>query len=487
MAIRPKSDPVFDRTPPHDIDAERAALGAMLLEPEAIGTAVEILRENPAEVFYAPAHQHLYAGMLSLYRNNAGVDSTTLVHQLSRDGTIEDAGGASYVAELTSAVPTAANIEHYARIVLDTAVLRRAITVCTRVIGRAYEGREDVNALLDSAEADIFAIAEKRQLNPIQHVGALLQSAVTKIETIIKSQSGITGVATGFTKLDELLSGMQDSDMLILAARPSVGKTALALNMARHIAVENTKSVLIFSLEMAKEQLVQRMICMEGQIDSGKLRTGFLAKHVFPKLQSAAGKLNNAPIFIDDTPNISILELRSKARRHASQHDLDLIIIDYLQLMNAGARAENRQQEISEISRAVKGLARELQVPVLALSQLSREAEKDDSGIPKLSHLRESGAIEQDADVVLMLSRLPAEEGESMHQNKIRLDVAKQRNGPTGYLHLLFDKPMQRFRDLVEGGAAERFKEPPPGMGEYEPGNYDTRPVEGDEDDEVPF
>ncbi|MFO7976352.1 MAG: replicative DNA helicase [Candidatus Hydrogenedentota bacterium] len=486
MATRPKTDPVFDRTPPHDIDAERAVLGAMLLDPDAIGTAVELLRENPSEVFYAQAHQCLYGAMLSLYRNNTAVDATTLVHQLTRDGTLEDSGGASYIGELTSAVPTSANIEHYARIVLDTAVLRRTITICTRVIGKAYEGREEVNVLLDSAEADIFAIAEKRQLNPIQHVGQLLQPAVEKIESIIKSHSGITGIATGFDKLDELLSGLQESDMVILAARPSVGKTALALNMARHIAVRNAKSVLIFSLEMAKEQLVQRMICMEGEIDSGKLRTGFLAKHVFPKLQLAAGKLNSAPVFIDDTANISILELRSKARRHASQHDLDLVIIDYLQLMNIGARAENRQQEISEISRAVKGLARELKVPVLALSQLSREAEKDDSGIPKLSHLRESGAIEQDADVVLMLSRLPAEEGANMHQNRVRLDVAKQRNGPTGYIHLLFDKPMQRFRDLEEGPAAARIQEPPPGVGEYQPDDYDVRPLDDDEDD-VPF
>ena len=486
MATRPKTDAVFDRTPPHDIDAERAVLGAMLLDPDAIGTAVEILRENPSEVFYAQAHQHLYGAMLSLYRNNTAVDATTLVHQLTRDGTLEDTGGASYVAELTSAVPTSANIEHYARIVLDTAILRRTITVCTRVIGKAYEAHDDVNVLLDSAEADIFAIAEKRQLNPIQHVSQLLQPAVEKIESIIKSHSGITGIATGFKELDRLLSGLQDSDMVILAARPSVGKTALALNIARHVAVQNGKSVLTFSLEMAKEQLVQRMICMEGEIDSGRLRTGFLAKHVFPKLQLAAGKLNNAPIFIDDTANISILELRSKARRHASQHDLDLVIIDYLQLMNTGTRAENRQQELSEISRAIKGLARELKVPVLALSQLSREAEKDDSGIPKLSHLRESGAIEQDADVVLMLSRLAAEESAQMHQNKVRLDVAKQRNGPTGHIHLLFDKPMQRFRDLEEGPAAARIQEPPPGVGEYEPDDYDVRPVDDDED-EVPF
>ncbi|HNV20235.1 MAG TPA: replicative DNA helicase [Candidatus Hydrogenedentes bacterium] len=487
MATRPKTDPVFDRTPPHDIDAERAVLGAMLLDADAIGAAIEILRENPAEVFYAPAHQHLYSAMMSLYRSDTAVDSTTLVYQLNRDGTLEEAGGASYVAELTSAVPTSANIEHYARIVLDAAVLRRTITVCTRVIGKAYEAREDVNELLDSAESDIFAIAEKRQLNPIQHVGELLKPAVEKIESIIKSHKGITGIATGFARLDELLSGLQASDMIILAARPSVGKTALALNMARHVAVHDSRAVLIFSLEMAKEQLVQRMICMEGQIDSGKLRTGFLARQVFSKLQVAAGKLDTAPIYIDDTPNISILELRSKARRHASQHALDLIIIDYLQLMNVGGRRlENRQQEISEISRAVKGLARELKVPVLALSQLSREAEKDDSGVPKLSHLRESGAIEQDADVVLMLSRMAGEETEHMHQNKIRLDVAKQRNGPTGVVQLLFDKPMQRFGDLVEGGAVRNVEEPPPGVGEYEPDTYDTRPVDDGEDD-VPF
>ena len=487
MATRPKADPVFDRTPPHDIDAERAVLGAMLLDSDAVGAAIEILRENPAEMFYAPAHQRLYGAILSLYRSNTAVDSTTLVHQLNRDGALDEAGGASYVAELTSAVPTSANIEHYARIVLDAAVLRRTITVCTRIIGKAYEARDDVNELLDNAEADIFAIAEKRQLNPILHVGELLRPAVEKIESIIKSHKGITGIETGFSRLDELLSGFQASDMIVLAARPSVGKTALALNMARHVAVHNGQSALVFSLEMAKEQLVQRMICMEGQIDSGKLRTGFLAKQVFSKLQLAAGKLNTAPIFIDDTPNISILELRSKARRHASQHALDLIIIDYLQLMNVGGRRlENRQQEISEISRAVKGLARELKVPVLALSQLSREAEKDDSGIPKLSHLRESGAIEQDADVVLMLSRMTSEETEHMHQNKIRLNVVKQRNGPTGEVHLLFDKPMQRFGDLIAGAGGRRMEEPPPGVGEYEHDTYDTRPVDDGEDD-VPF
>lgn len=463
MATRPKTDPVFDRTPPHDIDAERAVLGAMLLDADAIGAAIEILRENPAEVFYAPAHQHLYSAMMSLYRSDTAVDSTTLVYQLNRDGTLEEAGGASYVAELTSAVPTSANIEHYARIVLDAAVLRRTITVCTRVIGKAYEAREDVNELLDSAESDIFAIAEKRQLNPIQHVGELLKPAVEKIESIIKSHKGITGIATGFARLDELLSGLQASDMIILAARPSVGKTALALNMARHVAVHDSRAVLIFSLEMAKEQLVQRMICMEGQIDSGKLRTGFLARQVFSKLQVAAGKLDTAPIYIDDTPNISILELRSKARRHASQHALDLIIIDYLQLMRGGPSVESRQQEISEISRSLKALAKELSVPVVALSQLNRSLENRGDKRPMMSDLRESGAIEQDADVIMFVYREAVycehcrkKDGSctANHERNAEVIIGKQRNGPIGTVELAFMGEHTRFENMSNRGDA---------------------------------
>jgi len=310
---------------------------------------------------------------------------------------------------------------------------------------------------VDRAEADIFSIAERRQLNPIFSISDLIDEGVIRIEEQLKSHSGITGLATGYTKLDEMLSGLQPSDMIVLAARPSVGKTAFSLNIAAHVATQLDKGALIFSLEMSKEQLVQRLLCMVGLVDSNRLRSGFLARNEFPKVQKAAEILKNSnKIYIDDTPNINVLELRSKARKHAAQKPLDVIIIDYLQLMSSPSRRENRQVEISEISRSIKGIARELRVPVIALSQLSREAEKDDGGIPKLSHLRESGAIEQDADVVLMLSRPPVSEMESHHGNLIKVNIAKQRNGPTGLFDLLFEKNIQRFRNMMDGpdGAA---------------------------------
>jgi replicative DNA helicase len=457
-------EPVFDRVPPHNIDAERSVLGAMLLNPDAVGSAIEVLRESGRDVFYAEAHQQIYDAVVALFRRNVPVDAVTLGEQLVRDGHLESSGGYSYIAELTGAVPTSANVEHYAHIVLDAAVLRKIIATCSLLAGEAYQTQGDVSELLDRAEATILAIAEKRQLNPIYRVCDLLEDSIQRIEAIIKTHDGITGLATGFTKLDEMLSGLQPSDMIILAARPSVGKTAFALNIAAHASINLNKSVLIFSLEMAKEQLVQRLLCMEGQIDSARLRTGFLARNEFRKLPPAADKLSRAPLFIDDTPNISILELRSKARRHVSQHPLDLIVIDYLQLMSAPGRSENRQTEISEISRSVKGLARELRVPVVALSQLSREAEKDDTGIPKLSHLRESGAIEQDADVVLMLSRPPAHEAEG-NENLINLIVAKQRNGPTGKVKLLFDRSIQKFKNLLEGPGESDYAEAGAGAG----------------------
>jgi len=450
VAARHEPQPLFDRTPPQSIEAERSVLGAMLLNPDAVGAAIEILRENAADTFYIEAHQHVYEAILALFRRNTPVDSTTVYEQLVRNGTLEAAGGASYIADLTGAVPTSANVEHYARIVLEAALLRKIIATCTRLAGEAYKAEGNVDALLDRAEADIFAIAERRQLNPIYAVSELLEEGIKRIEDQIRSGTGITGLATGFSKLDELLSGFQPSDMIVLAARPAVGKTALALNIAAHAANQLGKSILLFSLEMAKEQLVQRLLCMVGHVDSGRLRSGYLAHNEFPKLQRAAGVLSKAKIYIDETPNITILELRSKARRHAAQYPVDLIVIDYLQLMSGAGRPETRQLEIAEISRSVKGLARELRVPVLALSQLSREAEKDESGIPKLSHLRESGAIEQDADVVLMLSRPPAHESEG-RENILRLNVAKQRNGPTGSMELVFEKNIQRFGLLAEG------------------------------------
>jgi replicative DNA helicase len=420
------------------------------------------LRDQPDDTFYLEAHRHVYAAILSLFQSNTPIDPVTLMEKASHDGTLEKIGGASYIAELSGAVPTSANIEYYAKIVLEAALRRRLITSCTKVVSLAYGAADendtilDIEQLVDRAEADIFSIAERRQLNPIYAISDLIDEGVVRIEEQLKSHTGITGLATGYTKLDEMLSGLQPSDMVILAARPSVGKTAFSLNIAAHVATQLDKGALVFSLEMSKEQLTQRLLCMVGLVDSSRLRTGFLARNEFPKVQRAAEILKSSnKIFIDDTPNINVLELRSKARRHAAQKPVDVIIIDYLQLMSSPSRRENRQVEISEISRAVKGIARELRVPVLALSQLSREAEKDDTGTPKLSHLRESGAIEQDADVVLMLSRPPVHDQESHHGNLIRVNIAKQRNGPTGMLELLFEKNIQRFRNVMDGPSGE--------------------------------
>lgn len=455
---------VFDRTPPQSIEAERSVLGAMLLNPDAVAAAVEILGED-LDTFYVEAHRHIYEAVLELFRRNTPVDPTTLVEQLNRLEALDAAGGPAYIADLAGAVPTSANVEYYARIVLDAALLRRLIAACTQVVGEAYHAESDVDTLLDNAEAQIFAIAERKQINPIYKVSTLLEAGIHRIEAQIRSSTGITGVASGIPELDNLLSGFQPSDMIVLAARPSVGKTALALNIAAHVANHLHKGVLMFSIEMSKEQLVQRLLCMVGQVDSQRLRTGYLAGKEFSKIQKAADILSRALIYIDESPSLTALELRSKARRHIARHPVDLIIIDYLQLMTTGRRAENRQVEIAEISRSIKGLARELRVPVLALSQLSREAEKDDTGMPKLSHLRESGAIEQDADVVLMLSKLK-EKGEEEFGNRIRLAVEKQRNGPTGRFDMIFDKNYQRFGSLVKGPVAAA---PPPPEAIYEP------------------
>ena len=447
--------PVFDRVPPQSVDAERAVLGAILLNPDAVGLALEVFRDAGEDAFYVAAHQQIYSAVLMLFHKNVPVDPVTLFEQLSSEGHLESAGGAAYISELMGAVPTSANVVYYSQIVLDAAIRRRLISSCTTIAGTAYEGEGEVDELLDHAEAAIFAISQTRQSNPIFKVGDLVQDGVDQIMRLIREHTGVQGLPTGFADLDKILSGLQPSDMVVLAARPSVGKTALALNIARHVGVDNGQGVLVFSLEMAKEQLTQRLLCMEGRIDSTRLRSGFLAGNEMAKVQPAAGRLYGAPIFIDETPNINVLELRSKARRHMAQHETKLIIIDYMQLMSSGMtrRVESRQVEMSEISRGIKGLARELHVPVMALSQLSREAEKDDTGRPKLSHLRESGSIEQDADVVMILWR-PPETKLQQHDNRIKLIVAKHRNGPTGTIDLAFLKDFQRF-EIVERAAHE--------------------------------
>ncbi len=468
MATEPQPRTSEARKPPQNVEAERSVLGAMLLNPDAVGLAIEILGDNRGDMFYAESHRRVYSAMVELNRRKSPIDAVTLTDQLVREDHLEAVGGASYIAELTGAVPTSANVEHYAAIVTQNDMLRRLISSCTEVVGEAYTSPEDPKELLDRAEAHILRIAQARERNPIVPVGDLVHDAVTVLEEMIKSGSGYTGLPSGFKKLDEKLSGFQPADMIVLAARPSVGKTAFALNIAANLAVREDKSVLLFSLEMAKEQLMQRLLCMQGRINTWRLRTGYQAKSGFSKITSAASQLQSAPLYIDDSAGINILDLRSKARRHLAQHDLNMIIIDYMQLMrghgsHGAGRFENRQTEIAEISRSIKELARELRVPIMALSQLNREADRDEGGGPRLSQLRESGAIEQDADVVIMLSRLAAHkrggqkgdapaEADPILEKTILVNIAKQRNGPTGQFNLLFDKDVQRFEEMASGG-----------------------------------
>lgn len=449
------SKTLYDRTPPQDIEAERAVLGAIMLRPSSVSDALEILHGGETEVFFIPAHQAIFNAQMSLFAKGVPIDIVTLVAEIGTNKAFESVGGDSYLAELFDAVPTSANIEYYAKIVLEKSLRRRLIEMCALVTSESYRTEQDVEGLLDNAEQQIFSLNQQRQTNKIHALADLLKPTIAIIEKNLKSGEHVTGLATGFNGLDNLLSGLQASDMVILAARPSVGKTALALNIAANAATRNGKSVLVFSLEMAKEQLTHRLLCMAGAVDSSRIRKGFLADQEFPKIQEAANILMDARIYIDESAGLTPLDLRSKARRFASQQPLDLIIIDYMQLMHTGGRNENRQTEISEISRSIKGLARELSIPILTLSQLSREADKDDRGAPKLSHLRESGAIEQDADVVIILSRPPADDRED-HGNLIYANVAKHRNGPTGRADLLFQSHIQRFVDADTGYGAQR-------------------------------
>lgn len=461
----PAGGVTFDRTPPSSIEAERSVLGSIVISPQAVGQAIEILGESGESSFYVPAHQIIFNACVDLHKRNYPVDLVTLTDELARNGQLDAVGGATYLSELSGVAPTSANLEYYARMVQDTAVLRSLITVCGSVSAQAYGREESADAVLERAEASVFELSQRRQTSQVHPLNALLNEGVKQLEEKIKNKTSVTGVPTGYPDLDKLLSGLQPSDMVVLAARPSLGKTALSLNIAANAAMRHGKRVLIFSLEMAKEQLVQRLLCMVGGINSQNLRDGFLADREFPKVQAACQELMSAEIFIDESAGLTPLELRSKARKTAlglkAAEDrpagLDLVIIDYLQLMHiSGRQSESRQTEISEISRSIKGLARELHAPVLALSQLSREAEKDDSGTPKLSHLRESGAIEQDADVVLILSRPPLKDRTADRENVMIVNIAKQRNGPTGKVELLFQRNLQRFVPLAadSGGHA---------------------------------
>jgi len=434
------------RIPPHSLEAERAVLGALLLERESLPRAIEILR---ASDYYKEGHRQIYSSMVALFERNEPVDLLTLSEELRRQGTLEEVGGAAALASLVEEAATAAHVVSYATIVREKALLRDLIRTATEIIGQSYEQRDDVDALLDQAEGLIFQISERRLQGSAIPVRAILKDTFEYIERLYDRKEHVTGLATGFRRLDELTSGFQPSDFIIIAGRPSMGKTAFALNIAKNVGVVLRKNVLILSLEMSKEQLVQRLLCSEAKVDSQKVRTGYLEQRDWHRLTNAAGRLADAPIFIDDTPALSVLEARAKARRMKAEHALDLVVIDYLQLMR-GRNVENRQQEISEISRSLKALSKELAVPVVALSQLSRavEARQSKDYRPQLSDLRESGALEQDADLIIFLYRpdrygLPVE-GDDGNAEAI---IGKQRNGPVDKVPLVFLPEFASFED----------------------------------------
>ena len=436
-----------ERIPPQNIEAEIAVLGSILLDKSLIDIAGEKLKP---EYFYLKAHQLIFRAILELYGNDKPVDLISLTDLLKKKGELEKAGGASLISSIIAALPTPANIEYYASIVREKAVLRQLIDISNDITNRCYTSKEDGTKILDKAEQLIFNIAQEKVSSDFVSLKDLISNSLELADKLSKKKEYIIGLPTGFRDLDIKTSGLHPSELIIIAGRPSMGKTSLAMNIARNVAVEEKKPVAIFSLEMSKEQLVQRLLCVEARVDSHKLRTGFLAEEDWPKLTMGAGVLFEAPIFIDDSSTLNALELRAKARRLKTREDIALIVLDYIQLMSAEITTQNRQQEIAEISRALKSLARELQIPIIAVSQLSRRVEtRGESHRPILSDLRESGALEQDADVVMLLLREEYYNPDNEEvKGKAVLNIAKQRNGPTGDINFAFLKQYTRFEDL---------------------------------------
>ncbi|MDQ3811571.1 MAG: replicative DNA helicase [Chloroflexota bacterium] len=450
-SIAPPRDAYRDRRPPYSEDAEQAVLAAMLMDPNAILRAAEHVDDT---MFYREGHRRIFRAMVALSERGDVVDPLTLAEELARRGELEASGGKDYIGYLVDAVPTAANVEYHAKIVREKALLRRLIETSTAIVAEAFEGKMAAAELLDDAENRIFQVSQQRGTDGFTRIKELLWPTMERIEALQRGGKTITGVPSGFTDLDEMTSGFQPADLVIVAARPSMGKTALVLNIAQYAAIESNIPVAIFSLEMSKESLVQRMLTAEARVDAQKLRKGMLRDDDFPRMARAAGILSSAPIWIDDSPGITLLEIRSKARRLKADGDIGMVIIDYLQLIHGPSDSESRQQEISYISRSLKALAKELNVPVLALSQLSRAPEQRTEKRPQLSDLRESGAIEQDADVVMFLYRQemydgPVDKDGNSIEGRAEVIVGKQRNGPTGIVNLYFHKSYTRFENYT--------------------------------------
>lgn len=441
-----RASPSMERPLPHNLEAERCVLGSILIRNDAFNIAVELV---DADDFFRDAHRRVFEQMVGLNERGQAIDFVTIKDELNRAGGLDDVGGPAYISALADGVPRSTNVEHYARIVKEKAKLRSLIHSANKIVSTAYEAERDADTVLDEAEQEIFSIAEDRVHEGFVPLSALVQDSFTTIEKLQEHNSLVTGIPTGFTDIDYLTSGFQPADLIIVAGRPSMGKTAFVLNVAQHIGTKTEKTVGFFSLEMAKEQLFQRMLTTEAKIDAHRFRTGQLSDGDYKQLSTAMGLLESARVFIDDTAGISVLEMRAKSRRLKAEHGLDLVIVDYIQLMQGRGRFENRTQELASISRSLKGLAKELGVPVVALSQLSRAPEARSDRRPQLSDLRESGALEQDADVVIFIFREEMYEETPENQNLAEIIVGKQRNGPTGNVKLAFIKQQTRFQNLA--------------------------------------
>jgi replicative DNA helicase len=446
-----------DRLPPHSPEAEQGVLGCVLLSPnECMGESIEKLKAGP-EIFYDLRHQTIFATLAEMYDAREAIDVITLQQRLKDKQLLEEVGGIAYLSALPDVVPTSANVGYYLEIVLEKWLLRKMIQTCTEVVARVYQHEGEVDVLMDEVERDILRISESRVQGQSTTIKDLVKRAIGTIEDFHQRQGMLTGLGTGFADLDKMTSGLHAGEMIVIAARPSMGKTSLAMNIAEHVAIDLKLPVGVFSLEMTADSLVLRMLCSRSRVNMRNVRDGFLAERDFPKLTGAASKLANAPLFIDDTSGLSILQLRAKARRMHQQYGIKLFVVDYLQLLHSTSRrAENRQQEIADISNGIKALAKELKVPVIVLSQLNREIEREKGRPPRLSDLRESGAIEQDADLVGLLYKPKAgddDEGAPSPEEEavaVNLLIAKQRNGPTGDVNLTFLKPYTRFESAAK-------------------------------------